>query len=260
MKKAIIGGSGFYKMVDGQFEHREIDTVYGKAYVSLGTGEYQDLVFMPRHGKDHSVPPHKINYRANIKALQQLEVGVTLAVFTVGSLHEGVPPHGMVVLDQFLDFTSGRESTFFDGGDSGVIHVEMNEPFCEGARQALLRSALDHGLTLIPTGTYVSTNGPRFETPAEIKMYAQVGGDVVGMTCAPEVTLARELQIHYAAVALSVNWAAGLTERIELFEDGLEEKRTALMHLFLDVLGQELEGPCECDNSQIVTHPPKEAI
>jgi 5'-methylthioadenosine phosphorylase len=121
----------------------------------------------------------------------------------------------------------------------------------------LIDRAPKHLVNLIPSGTYVATNGPRFETPAEIKMYAQVGGDVVGMTGVPEVVLAREMEIHYAAVAHSINWAAGINPKIEVIREGVEETRNSLLQLFVDVLGQPFLHTCECEDSLMISHPPQ---
>lgn len=260
MSDAIIGGTGFYRLAGGKFVEQRVDTPYGAALVHAGQDEMEGLYFMPRHGIDHTIPPHKINYRANMKALEILGVERVLAVFTVGSLQRDVPPRSFVALDQFLDFTSGRAGTFFDGGDTGLAHAEMNQPYCVRLRRELQVAANSLGLKVRDTGTYVATNGPRFETPAEIRMYAQLGGDVVGMTGVPEVGLARELGLHYAALAFSVNWAAGLEEKIEILRDGIEELRAQIVNLFLKTLGSdfgEQPGDCDCRTSLMVMHPPK---
>lgn len=257
MRKAIIGGTGVYRMAGGEFEEKIENTKYGEAVVYLGRGDYDDMVFLPRHGIDHRTPPHKINYRANIAALKQLEVEAVLAVFAVGSINEAILPGGLALLDQFIDFSNNRPLSFYDGGDSGLVHAEVNQPYCENLRQNLLQLAPDYGLTMAETGTYVCTNGPRFETPAEIRMYGKLGGDVVGMTGVPEVVLAREMELHYAAVAHSVNWAAGIQHKIEIVREGIEETRSKLLHLFVAALRQPFETKCECQESLITIHPPQ---
>lgn len=259
MRVAIIGGTGVYAIEGRQFKSHIVDTPFGQAQVYLGQGESEDLVFLTRHGPDHSVPPHRINYRANLKALEQLGVERILATFAVGSLQPTIPPRSLVALDQFIDFTHGRETTFFDGGSSGLAHVDVTEPYCPGLRERVLALAAERGLEIRPKGTYVCVNGPRFETAAEIRMYAQLGGDVAGMTGVPEVSLARELGIHYAAVALSINWAAGLKGPVEIVRSGLDEIRAALLSLFVEALRSPSLGPCNCESAVLMVHPPEEA-
>ncbi|MGC9398339.1 MAG: S-methyl-5'-thioinosine phosphorylase [Anaerolineae bacterium] len=259
MRAAIIGGTGFDRLTGFELTLEEVTTPYGTVPLYLGEGEAEGLVFLPRHGPEHTVPPHRINYRANLKALEILEVERVLATFAVGSLHLDVEPGSLVVLDQFLDFTRGREGTFFDGGDTGLVHTLVTVPYCPALRALLLARASAHDLELIPQGTYACTEGPRFETSAEVRMLAQLGGDVVGMTGVPEAPLARELGLHYAAVALSINWGAGLVDEEVHIVRGLEAKKKALIALFVDVLRRELRGKCSCETSQLVVHPPVNA-
>lgn len=257
MKVAIIGGTGFYKMLSGKFSLQKVKTRFGEAEVYAGEDTFEDYYFLPRHGKEHLIPPHKINYRANIAALKSLGVARILATFAVGSISKLVEPGKLAVVDQFLDFTTDREATFFDGGEDGLVHVEVNQPYCHSLSQNVLDLAPGFLLDIEPTSTYVATNGPRFETPAEIQMYAKLGGDVVGMTGVPEAVLARELQIHYGAVAHSINWAAGLQQKIEIVREGVEETRKALLDLFVEALKQPLKVNCECQAEPFVMHPPK---
>ncbi len=256
MRVAIIGGSGIYKLNQGQFKPQIIKTPYGQAQVYLGLGDAEDLVFLTRHGLEHHIPPHRVNYRANIKAIKQLEVERVLAAFAVGSLHTGIPPHSLVALDQFIDFTQGREGTFFDGGPSGLAHIEVTNPYCAGLRRQVLALAAKHGLEIRPQGTYVCTNGPRFETAAEVRMFAQLGGDVVGMTGVPEAQLARELGLHYAGVAFSINWGAGLKGAIQIESENLDKLRSDMLSLFVATLRAPSLGQCECKTAMI--HPPAE--
>ncbi len=258
MRTAIIGGTGFDRLTGFELDLQDVATPYGSVPLYLGRGEAEGLVFLPRHGPEHTVPPHQINYRANLKALEILDVERVLATFAVGSLHLGIEPGALVVIDQFLDFTKGRVGTFFDGGDSGLIHSLMTSPYCPALRAQLLARAPAHQLALVPEGTYACTNGPRFETAAEVQMLAQLGGDVVGMTGVPEAPLARELGLHYAAVALSINWGAGLVdEEVEIVR-GLEPKKKALIALFVDVLRlhHDSDEACRCETSNLVIHPP----
>lgn len=256
MRTAIIGGTGFDQLTGFELDLQDVTTPYGTVPLYLGRGEAEGLVFLPRHGPEHTVPPHQINYRANLKALEILDVEWVLATFAVGSLHLDIEPGSLVVLDQFLDFTTGRVGTFFDGGDSGLVHTLMTGPYCPALRAQLLARAPAHQLALVPEGTYACTNGPRFETAAEVQMLAQLGGDVVGMTGVPEAPLARELGLHYAAVALSINWGAGLVdEEVEIVR-GLEPKKKALIALFVDVLRHDSDEVCRCETSNLVIHPP----
>ncbi len=259
MTKAIIGGTGFDRLMQGKMSLKRIETPYGNVAYYDGTDDWEDIVFLPRHGPGHRVPPHKINYRANLKALQMLGTERILATFAVGSLSLDVEPGSLVVLDQFMDFTEGRAFTFYDGGASGLAHTEMTLPYCSSLRKRLLALAPKHELELMPRGTYVCTDGPRFETAAEVRMYEQLGGDVVGMTGVPEAPLARELGMHYAAVALSINWGAGLQEELEIVR-GLEDKERALLALFVDVLNKGVLDQCTCESAVMIMHPPEEEV
>lgn len=231
----IIGGSGVERPSEG-FVEQQVETSYGTALVWTGTGEQEDVVFLSRHGVEHDVPPHRINYRANIKALQQLMVDRVVATFAVGGIAEDIPPGGLVALSDVIDLSSGREFTFFNGGVEGLKHTPFTEPFSPALRKELVRLAPEHGLSMRPEGIYVCFNGPRFETAAEIRMSALLGADVVGMTAMPEAILARELEIHYAGVAISVNWAAGVKGLLQVDFGVLDAVRGKLLPLILEVL------------------------
>ncbi len=231
----IIGGSGVDRPEAG-FTETVVETPYGKALTWIGAGDQADVVFLSRHGPEHVVPPHKVNYRANIKALQFLGVDRVIASFAVGGIAEDIPPGGVAALDQIIDLTSDRDATFFDGGESGLRHTPFTEPFSPGLREAIVALGPSHGLSIRPTGTYICTNGPRFETAAEIRMAEILGADVVGMTAMPEAILARELEIHYAGIAVSVNWAAGIKGPLQVDFGALESIRGKLLPLMLDVL------------------------
>ena len=169
-----------------------------------------ELVFMSRHGRDHGTPPHLVNYRANIWALRELGVRKILATAAVGSLSENIQMGQLVLFDQFLDFTKSRPQTFYEGGQQGVLHVDMTEPYCSTARQVIMKAAEKLGIAVKNGACYVCTEGPRFETPAEIRMFQGFGADVVGMTSVPEVVLARELGMCYASIGMVTNEAAGI--------------------------------------------------
>lgn len=214
MKWAIIGGTGVYDpdLLSG-ITRETVSTPYGE--VSYTAGDYQGdtVIFIPRHGEEHGVPPHKINYRANIWALASAGVKRIIATNAVGSLRERMAPGDVVMPDQFLDFTRGREATFFDGGPAGVVHVDVSEPYCARVAGIISDTGDAIGIRLHRSGTYVTTEGPRFETPAEINMFEQMGGDLVGMTSVPEAVLAREAGICYTSICIVTNYAAGMAGR-----------------------------------------------
>ena len=223
MKVAIIGGSGV-KEPEGLNDVVTLDvqTRYGASTMITGRYMGHDVVFLPRHGKAQSVPAHKINYRANIMSLKQLSVDCILATSAVGSLNKDMKPGDMAVLDQFIDFTKGRSYTFFDGQDGRAVYTDVTEPYCADLRKRILSSGRSLDISMHPKACYVCTEGPRFETPAEIRMFQYIGGDLVGMTNVPEVTLAREAGICYAAVATVTNWAAGISSTHLTHEEVLQ--------------------------------------
>jgi 5'-methylthioadenosine phosphorylase len=257
MRFGIIGGTGVYRVKGIETREEKIQTRYGSALVFLGCGDAEDLVFLTRHGPDHSIPPHKINYRANIAALKLLGVEWTLATYCVGSLHESIAPTDVMLVDQYIDLASGREHTFFEGGQAGLGHTDVTQPYCETLRQAVLRSAEKRKFPLISHGTYVCTNGPRFETAAEVRMAAQLGGDVVGMTGGTETALAREAGLHYAAAAYSINYGAGLiSAAMEFKREEIGELLDALLEVFIEALRNPFPRDCSCDKAVIYKQEP----
>ncbi len=251
METAIIGGTGVYHLPGFIFEEHTIQTEYGPALVYIGEKDGFETVFLARHGVNHTVPPHKINYRANIRALQKLGVRRALATFAVGSISPSVPPPSVAVVTDFIDFTSGREHTFFDGGENGLAHTTMDEAYCPSLRACMLALAPQFGLDLAPSVVYVATNGPRFETPAEIRAYARLGGDVVGMTGVPEVSLAHEVGIHYAALAYSINWAAGVEKKTVLVTEGVADMKEKMLSLLVRTLQEPIALTCGCESARI---------
>jgi len=248
MSVAIIAGTAIYDIPGKTLKEERIETPYGPALIYRVEEEAEDLIFLARHGIGHDTPPHRINYRANIKALEMLGVKRVLATNAVGSINTEIPPLGLALVTDFLDFTSNREGTFFDGGAVGVKHVDMSVTYCLTLNRQLLALAPSFDIDLRPEAVYVCTNGPRLESPAEIRMYAQLGGDVVGMTGIPEATLARELGLCYAAVAFSVNWAAGIEETIRFVPDsaGFDKIREGILALFIETLRTTSDEDC-CD-------------
>lgn len=211
MKLGLITGTGLEDFGAGQCQNQGIETDYGRVTVEhMKVGE-QEVYLLPRHGREHSVPPHVINYRANIMALKLLGCEMVVATNAVGSLRQSMGPTQYVLPDQFLDFTRVRPLTFYDGEDGKVRHVDVTEPYC-GAMRATMAQVLEKkGLAVHPAATYLCTEGPRFETPAEIRMFRSWGADVVGMTGLPEVVLAREVGLCYASLCIVTNYAAGMT-------------------------------------------------
>jgi len=226
LKIVIIGGTGVYgPEILTNANDIEVTTPYGRARGKVGFFEGSEVMFLTRHGADHSIPPHKINFRANIAGLKSLGVTHVIATGAVGSLNASMHPGDFVIIDQFLDFTKSRQSTFFDGDNNGVVHVDCTEPYCSLVRNTLLKAAESLGLTAHPKGCYVCTEGPRFETPAEIRMYRMLGGDVVGMTGVPEVVLAREAGLCYGTLAIVTNFAAGISENPLTHEEVLQKMK-----------------------------------
>jgi 5'-methylthioadenosine phosphorylase len=258
MESAIITGTGIYEIPGFELEQQQIKTPFGLAQVNIARKDGFELAYLARHGLNHTTPPHNINFRANLKALQMLGVKHVLATYAVGSINREIPPMGLALLSDFLDFTNNRPLTYYEGGKSGLAHTSMDAPYCPAMGRKILELAAVHKLHIHPETVYVATNGPRFETPAEIRMYAKLGGDVVGMTGVPEVVLARELNMHYAAIAYSINWAAGLEKEMEFVSEKMQEIRQKLAALVIHTL-QELKNlDCGCEKAVMFMHPPEE--
>ncbi|MBX3665122.1 MAG: S-methyl-5'-thioinosine phosphorylase [Burkholderiales bacterium] len=209
----IIGGSGLNRIAALEDVRREIlSTPYGEPSAALTFGRLRgaEVVFLARHGDGHVIAPHRINYRANIRALHDCGARDVVAVTTAGGILEDLKPGALVVPDQIIDYTHGRASTFFDGVDQPLDHVDFTQPFCETMRGRLLRAGADAGEHLRDGGVYGATQGPRLETAAEIRRMARDGAGIVGMTGMPEAALAREMGLCYAMLAVVVNAAAGV--------------------------------------------------
>ncbi len=206
----IIAGTGYYDLPGlMQRSERTVRTEYGDAALVTGLWRGTQIGFVPRHGGDHSIAPAAINYRANIRALADLGADAVFAVNVVGSMLPDHGPGSFVLVEDFIDFTTGRDCTFHDRPGE-VRHTDMTDVYDPELRSLLRRAAQMEGVELGEGAVYVCTNGPRFETPAEIRMYARMGAGVVGMTGYPEVALAREAGIAYASVAVVSNVAAGM--------------------------------------------------
>ncbi len=207
----LITGSGFYDLpLVTEKQQVRVDTDYGTVNVTTGMWLTTPVAFLPRHGSDHSVPPQAINYRANVAALQQMNVEAILATAVSGAIDPTMRPGQFVNISDYINFTSGRPDTFFDGSDGTVTHTDMSQPYSPVLRAMLKDAAIAQDIDLVDEAVYCATNGPRFETAAEIAMMAKLGGHLVGMTGYPEVALANEADIPYASVGVVSNPAAGL--------------------------------------------------
>lgn len=214
MNVAVIGGTGLCDWSGAELvSERDIKTPYGDSSARLRQIRYRDaeFCFLPRHGDGHRLPPHKINYRANIWALKQVGIQSVLAVNAVGGIRDDCGSGVIVLPDQIIDYSYGREHSFYDGGDGNLDHIDFGEPFCPLLREQLMAAAGRLSQPLVTGATYACTQGPRLETAAEVRRLARDGADVVGMTMMPEAALARELGLKYASVCLVVNPAAGLS-------------------------------------------------
>lgn len=208
----IIGGSGGLPPSLLRGERREVETRWGTQTLIASSFGGREVLALLRHGPGHAVPPHRLNARAQIAALALSGAETVVALSAVGGIAEGARPGVLVLPDQFLDFTHGRPSTF--AGDEGdpVVHTDVTAPYCPAVRRALAEACAAHGAKCLGAGTYVCTEGPRYESAAEIRMYRMLGGDVVGMTAIPELVLAREARLCYGALCVVTNRAAGLVE------------------------------------------------
>ncbi len=209
----VFGGSGFHSLLEGAKEHR-IDTPYGAPSADVTIGEIggRSVAFLPRHGNEHQYPPHMINYRANVWAMKELGVSRIIGPNACGSLQPGVKPGDFVICDQFVDRTTGRKDTFYDGPTT--THVSSADPYCPTMRAVAVQEGRSLGITVHPTGTVVVIQGPRFSTRAESKWFAAQGWEVINMTQYPECYLARELEICYCNISLITDHDVG-TEGVE---------------------------------------------
>lgn len=221
---AIIGGSGLTQLANLDVTRREVArTPYGDTSGALTFGRIggQEVVFIARHGYGHTIPPHLVNYRANIWALAKVANATQIvSVASVGGIRADLAPGSVVMPHQIIDYTHGRNNSFFEGGDSQVVHVDFTHPYDKRLRTNLLQSAQRYSETVIDGAVYAATQGPRLETAAEIDRLERDGADIVGMTGMPEAVLARELNVPYAAVCVVANWAAGRADSRESIEFG----------------------------------------
>ena len=231
---AIIGGTGVYALGElADVETRQPDTSYGapSGPIRIGTLEGKRVAFLARHGEGHALPPHKINYRANLAALKALGASRVLALNTVGGISERFGPRVLACPDQLIDYTWGRISTLCEEPGSDVLHVDFGDPYTPSLRARVIAAAAQGGVALVEGGCYGATQGPRLETKAEIARMRRDGCDLVGMTGMPEAGLARELRLDYACLAIVANWAAGAgpdVDEVITLQDVLDNVRAAM--------------------------------
>jgi len=247
-KLGVIGGSGVY----GVFEPKKsvkVHTPYGLPSGNVEIGEINgvEVAFLPRHGKGHFIPPHKVNYRANIYALHSLGVERVIGISAVGSLKEEYKPGDTVIPDQYIDFTKKREYTFYDGPK--VVHISMADPFCPELRKIFIDVVSSLGYSYHSEGTYVCIEGPRFSTRAESRMFRQFA-DIIGMTLVPEVQLARELEMCYVTIATITDydvWAEKpvTTEEVLRVMKENEEKVRKILQKGMPKIPVERNCPCK---------------
>ena len=240
---AVIGGSGLTQLANLEIVRREVvRTPFGEPSGALTFGSLSGtpVVFLARHGYGHTIPPHLVNYRANLWALKHARAEALVSVASVGGIRAELGPGALVVPDQIIDYTWGRPGTFFEGGDKPVHHIDFTHPYSETVRNRIIAAAEKVGVPLHRGGVYAATQGPRLETAAEINRLERDGADVVGMTGMPEAALARELELPYAAINVVANHAAGRgssTEQItfseieSVLQEAMSRVRTVLAAL-----------------------------
>ena len=233
---AIIGGTGMTQLGCLEISHRRIVTTpYGEPSGPLTFGSIGDkrVVFLARHGYGHTIPPHEVNYRANLWALYSLNLTRVIAVASVGGIRADLAPGTLAIPDQIIDYTHGRKYTFYEGVDKPVTHIDFTEPYCQLSRKRLLEAAKRAQEQVIDGGVYGATQGPRLETAAEIARMERDGVDMVGMTGMPEAALAKELGLCYATIAVVANHAAGraTSAHVIRLEDAHAVLQTAMVRV-----------------------------
>jgi 5'-methylthioadenosine phosphorylase len=267
----IIGGSGVYDIsLLENVKEVEMKTPFGEPSSVITIGEFQgkNVAFLSRHGKTHSIAPHKVNYRANIWALKELGVKVILAPCAVGSMKEEIKAGDFVFVDQFIDRTYGRETTFYDNAldirdincgienpkifnKEKVCHISVAEPCCERVRKLLIETAQELNLNYYKTGTYICVNGPRFSTKAESNLFQKWGTDVIGMTMVPESVLAREAEICYVSIAMVTDYdcwkdkSVSMKDIIETVKANSEKSKNLLMKVIPKIIDED----CSCHHA-----------
>ena len=240
---AVIGGSGLTQLANLQILRRQVmRTPYGEPSGALSFGKIgsEEIIFLARHGNAHHLAPHEVNYRANIWALKEAGATRVVAVNSVGGIHADLAPGSIALPDQIIDYTWGRKTTFFEGAEKSVTHIDFTHPYDDEMRQSLVEAAAKAGEPMVAGGVYACTQGPRLETAAEINRLERDGASMVGMTGMPEAALARELDLKYAALVVVANHAAGrvgssegirLEEIYAVLETGMARVRNIIERL-----------------------------
>lgn len=258
MRFGIIGGTGVDEMECFlASKPSTVNTRWGSAQVLEARIDECDVVFLPRHGIDHQTPPGLIDYRAQIAALKKLDLRAVISVCAVGSLRADLAPGSFAVLSDFIDLTKRRAGTFFDSPSGPVVHTDFTQPYCPMVSDAITKACTDIGIDVRTGATYVGVEGPRYESPAEVRLYAAWGGDVIGMTNVPEVVLAREAGLCYGAVAVATNLASGISptplnhlEVRQAMADASCNLQRVLRQTIIQLQGT---GSCGCGaNSQLI--------
>lgn len=239
----IIGGTGLTTLSGLEITgEREVQTPWGAPSSPLVEGILgeQRVIFLSRHGNPHRIPPHQVNYRANLWALQNAGVRTVVGVNAVGGIHPVMGPAHIVIPDQIIDYTWGRGSTFFEGELDAVTHIDFSFPYTESARAVLVEAASKLDVPISDFGVYGATQGPRLETAAEIVRLERDGCDLVGMTGMPEASLAAELKLNYVCLGLVVNWGAGKSDHIitmEEIEAAIEQGMSGVKRILVEAMG-----------------------
>lgn len=255
MSLAIIGGTGIDEMKEFVSEQAvSVSTRFGSADIIRGEYNGKSLFFVPRHGLDHSIPPSRINYRAQIAALKKLGVEHVIGICAVGSLSKDLQPGSFAILRDFIDLTKHREDTFFNIPGEPVVHTDFTCPYCPNITDALAQSCADASNSYKANAIYVGVEGPRYETPAEIKLYGSWGANVIGMTNLPEAVLAREAGLCYGVICVVTNFAAGISAA-PLSHDEVRNTVASASDALIEVLHNSLErivnnGGCTCRSNQ----------
>jgi 5'-methylthioadenosine phosphorylase len=252
-KTAFITGTGFYSLPNMESRGvKSIKTPYGDVLYENAKFNSIEVTFIARHGKDHHLSPAQINYKANIYALYQLGIKRIFATSVCGSIKRNWPPGTLVILDQFLNFTYGRSDSFYPLNGK-LAHVNVTKPYCPTLQKRFIESAKRLGIKIFPRATYTCTNGPRFETSAEIEMFRRLGGDIVGQTNYPECVLARELSMCYTSIGVVSNFAAGIkSSELSAKEvtENLYQCKEKIEKIFFDTIVHNPEPEeCTCHHS-----------
>lgn len=252
VRYGVISGSGIFGLDEYDTTEHSVETAYGRVILDVVDYHGTAIAFLSRHGKYEAKPPHQINYRANISALSQMGVQFIFASGAAGSCQPAFKPGDAVIIDDFVDFTKNRDESFFQDGCT-VCHASMREPYCRHLQEQFTAKAKKLNLTIAGTGTYVCTEGPRFETRAEIGFFRKMGWEMVGMTSVPEVLLAKEKGICYCAIAMITNWATGMEDQ-PVTPDSLDVISTLkhrLNQIFLAIFTEDslTQEGCSCKHS-----------